>query len=110
LEIPLAGTIARCTHGVYDPDGKGRFCQLCNPKHCKPPNNKEEARAARFSMPRSSNDPLNENGGKLHANPHDPRACPKCGSNIHFSARENGKGRWLCADCGEKFPAPKGRS
>jgi DNA-directed RNA polymerase subunit M/transcription elongation factor TFIIS len=31
--------------------------------------------------------------------------CPKCGSTIHYDTEK--KSIWCCADCGEKYRAPK---
>ena len=96
-KIPPEGTLPRCEHSVYDPDGKGKSwgCGLCRaPNYLAPTKG--------FTLPRSSSDPLSERD-HLRANKHMPGSCPGCGSTIHFSIN---KTTWVCADCDQDFPAP----
>lgn len=41
------------------------------------------------------------------ANESSSGTCPACHSTIHYATKK--KGVWACADCGEEYPAPKGR-
>ena len=91
--IPPQGTIPRCKHSHYAPDGDAFHCYLCHP--IRPTFSTE------FVVPVDSSTPLNGKDA-LHANRTQPGCCPKCGSRIHY---DEGK-EWRCVECDTKYKAP----
>jgi ribosomal protein L37AE/L43A len=125
----------KCEHGIYlaTPEevasGKANYCTFCTPA------GNPDAKPVQFNrrgalqmtetgkLPRCPN--CNNailaisNGGKcvvckeefeinaphkLRANNRQPGICPKCGSGVH---KEVDRRTWECADCGDRFKAPK---
>lgn len=126
----------RCPHGIYLPDGdeKAWGCQSCYPQgHLDTPvpvlprssgdplnSNRTESlpkcecgaialstrtRCGVCGLPYPYG--LSDARTQGTANERAPGTCPDCGSNIHYETKKPSE--WECADCGTKYPAPKGR-
>lgn len=125
----------KCEHGVYWPDDQAtaESCQLCNPPILASEGPAEvpifnrrgsQAFTATGELPSCPNCgdetailTISRQGScivcgqqyeivapvNLRANNRQPGICPGCGSGIHYV---NGN-RWVCADCGEEYKAPK---
>ena len=94
--VPLCGTIPRCIHSHYAPDGDAYHCYLCNP--VRPADQRPVV------LPVDSSTPLN-GYQRLRANRNDTIGmCPQCHSRVHFDL-ENGKHE--CAECGTVYAAAK---
>ena len=99
--VPLEGTLPKCQHGVYDPDGEGCawHCGFCREQSYAAP-------TKGFTLPRSSGTALTEHD-RLHANAHgNSGACPDCGSRIHSIEPD---GRWRCEECQHIYRAPRSK-
>jgi len=88
--VPPEGTIPRCKHGHYAPDGDAYHCFACNP--------------LRPAFQRNVVLPLDQqrrvkDSDKLFANAHDPSRCPKCHEYLHY---ELPSGDWECCECGTR--------
>lgn len=97
--VPSGGTIRRCPHGVYIPNGEkvAIYCTWCQP--LGPTNQRDVV------LPRSSDGPLNA-ADRVYANKHVPGSCPQCGSTIYSRANEKGgDDNRICADCGTPYRA-----
>lgn len=92
--VPIEGTLRRCTHHVYDPDGNGvaHHCGLCRVQNYA-------AAVDGFHTPRLGQ----HEDGKLRANGRVPGDCPACGSAYHYGEA----GKWVCAECGTSFAPPR---
>jgi hypothetical protein len=93
--VPPEGTLPRCRHSHYSPNGDAWHCEACHPirpRHQRP-----------VFIPVDSGTPLNDT--KIHANKSDNNssACPQCGSRIHY---DNGS-KWECVECSTRYRAPK---
>jgi hypothetical protein len=103
-EIPIAGTIRRCSHSVYWPENHriAFACGFCNPNGTS----LEESR--KFVMPENGQ-ALADSSERIFANGGDATGhCPKCRSRIHFVS-EKSRRLWICAECAHEFSAPKVR-
>jgi hypothetical protein len=101
-----SSTIRKCLHGIYWPEGQTipYACSFCNPALYS-----GDGRLARkFVLPpmgmslSDAPERLYANGGAASGR------CPKCRSHVH-SVSETSSRVWICCDCSEDFPAPKGR-
>lgn len=89
--IPLEGTIPRCPHHVYDPDGRGRafHCGLCRMQNYGAPTNG-------FSLPSGASF---SDKDRVYANAKQDGCCPECGSRVHYGDGS----KWKCADCSHEW-------
>jgi hypothetical protein len=93
LFAPVFTKSTKCPHGVHIRD----YCSVCTqggPQNTRPG----------IVLPRSSADPLT--GRAIRANVNSENQCPACHSHVHIELSEK---MHECADCGEKYPAPKRR-
>jgi hypothetical protein len=93
--IPPTGTIRRCPHAVYWPEGDdfAFHCGMCNPTLYL-----GVTKRTKIVFPRSAK-ALDHD--RLFANAKDKSACPRCRSYVHIVESDT---HWRCADCDTLYP------
>ena len=97
-KIPAEGTLKRCPHGIYWPEGDrlAWYCGACNPLNLVPDGGTHDVHFP--ARHRLCGTPMD-----MRANPYDTgNYCPKCGGLVHVVEDD---GRWRCADCGKVWRA-----
>lgn len=101
-EIPSTGTLPRCEHSVYWPVGTpfAWGCGFCSPTAY------DGDMQLKFVLPTTDRQMSADPERVLANGKYNSSSCPECHSNIHSVCEKKSK-RWICADCGTEFAAPR---